>query len=41
MKSPPVQYSDAVCHQMVEEFIAGSFSDDEFLTSQAAANSEA
>jgi myo-inositol-1-phosphate synthase len=41
MKSPPVQYSDAVCHPMVEEFIAGSFSDDEFLTSQAAANSEA
>ena len=38
MKSPPVQYADSVCHQMVEEFIAGSFSDDEIPT---AASSEA
>ncbi len=37
MKSPPVQYADSVCHQMVEEFIAGSFSDDEIPT---AANAE-
>ena len=29
MKSPPVQYPDAVCHQMVEEFVAGPISDDE------------
>jgi hypothetical protein len=23
MKSPPAQFADDVCHQMVEEFIAG------------------
>lgn len=33
MKSPPVQYADSVCHQMVEEFIAGSFDDQEIPTS--------
>jgi myo-inositol-1-phosphate synthase len=33
MKSPPVQYADSVCHTMVEEFIAGSFSDSEIPTS--------
>jgi myo-inositol-1-phosphate synthase len=24
MKSPPVQYADDVCHDLVEEFIAGT-----------------
>jgi myo-inositol-1-phosphate synthase len=33
MKSPPVQYADSICHQMVEEFIAGSFDESQIPTS--------
>ncbi len=32
MKSPPVQYSDDVCHRMVEEFIAGPVGDTILVT---------
>jgi myo-inositol-1-phosphate synthase len=38
MKSPPVQYADSVCHQLVEEFAAGSFSEEDIrLTADAQA----
>jgi len=35
MKSPPVQFADDVCHQMVEEFIAGPVEDDTLTLTEA------